>query len=329
MSTFIGAAATSHALSVAAMEESSRVGLRTADLDHLFLALVLSEQTAGQVLRSLGITLDAARGAVADEHSEQLAALGVLAAPDAGRIVFHETDGYEWSDRAVRLIRRASAGGKRGDASAVLRELLSEPSGMLAAILERLGTTPDEVRSRLDEVEAVPEHRLERERGAEMLSGTSDAFAPASPEQVWSLLDSPARMSEWDPSVGRVEDPPAAARIGDTWRAEARTERPDGVPIAVKPEFVRQQIELVARDEGRVLEWRITSPDAAQANARRVRIELEPAAGGTRLRLALAWERHPDRRRRPLRWFVLRPVMRVVLWMQLSQLGNAIGRAFR
>lgn len=38
MSKFTDAAVTSHTLSVTAMEEASRLGQRTADIDHMFLA---------------------------------------------------------------------------------------------------------------------------------------------------------------------------------------------------------------------------------------------------------------------------------------------------
>ncbi len=51
MSKFTTSLATSHNLSLAAMEEASRVGQRTADIDHLFLALVMNKDVAGQVLR--------------------------------------------------------------------------------------------------------------------------------------------------------------------------------------------------------------------------------------------------------------------------------------
>ena len=41
MSKFVRAAQTSQSLSLAAMEEASRAGLRVADLEHLVLALVI------------------------------------------------------------------------------------------------------------------------------------------------------------------------------------------------------------------------------------------------------------------------------------------------
>ncbi|QYM75996.1 SRPBCC family protein [Leucobacter luti] len=330
MSKFTAAASTSHTLSLAAMEEASRAGQRTADIDHLLIALVLNEQIAGQVLRSFGITLDTAREAVAEQHADHLAALGIqLTSPGSGKIVFHETNGYEWSERALGVFKRASETGKCGDASAVLRELVSESSGMIEAVLKRLGATPEAVTEKLDEAHRYPVHQPQRFVRADALSGSSEAFVPASPERVWELLDDPLRMPEWEPSIGSVEGAPLTIKAGETWTALARTERPDGKPIPMKPGFVTQQVELVAHEEPRFIEWRFTYPDAPQANARRIRVELEYAAGGTQLRLALAWERNPNRPRRPFLGFVMRPVFRFVLWMQLSQLGSGISRTFR
>ncbi|TDP89050.1 ClpA/ClpB-like protein [Leucobacter luti] len=330
MSKFTGVASTSHMLSLAAMEEASRVGQRTADINHLLIALVLNEQIAGQVLRSFSITLDAAREAVAEQHADHLATLGIqTAAAESGRIVFHETNGYEWSERALGVIRRASEGGKHGDASAVLRGLVTEPSGMIEAILKRLDTTPEAITAKLDEAERYPTHRPQRAVRAGTLSGASEAFAPASPEQVWGLLTDPSRMPEWEPSIGHVEDAPAAIKVGETWAAFARTERPDGKPIPVKLGFITQHVEVVALEVPRLIEWRLTYPETPRANARCIKVEIEPAAGGTQLRLALAWERNPNRPRRSFLGFVMRPVFRLVLWIQLSQLGGGISRAFR
>ena len=64
MSRFSQAAATMHTLSLAAMEEASRLGVHDADIDHLLLALTLDADTGGQVLRRAGIRLDTARAAV-------------------------------------------------------------------------------------------------------------------------------------------------------------------------------------------------------------------------------------------------------------------------
>lgn len=334
MSKLTTTAATAHTLSLTAMEEASRLGQRTADIDHLFLALVVSEQRAGQVLRSLGITLDSAREAVVTQHAEQLASLGIeTQAPAPGRIVFHETGGYEWGDRALGVIKRAGEGVRSGDATAVLRALVAESSGLIESVLTRLGITSEAVVARLDEVERYPEHASGRATERGRLSGIAEAFAPASGEQVWELLTSPARMPEWEPSIGSVDASDDALRVGAAWGVRSRSERPDGKPVRIKPEFVAQRIELIGLDEGRCIEWRFSYPYAPNSNARLLRIELEPAAGGTQLRLSLAWELHPRRMRRSILRSLLRPLMRpwtrFMIWMQLTQLGSGISRAVR
>lgn len=334
MSKLTTSLATSHKLSLAAMEEASRVGQRTADIDHLFLALVMNEDVAGQALRSLGITLDSARDAVMTQHAEQLASLGIKTpTPDPGKIVFHETGGYDWSERALDIIKRSTEGERRGDAAAVLHELLAEPSGLIDAMLTRLGTTPETVANRLHEAERYFTHAARPAGASGRLSGTSDAFVPAPESTVWELLTDPARTHEWEPSIGGVDAPAEPLRLGMSWEAHTRTERPDGKRVTTKPEFAVQRIELIGMDEGRCIEWRFTYPDAPNSNAKLLRIELEPAAGGTQLRLSLAWELNPDRVQRPVLRLLLRPLMqpwtRYMIWMQLSQLGSGISRALR
>lgn len=314
------------------MEEASRFGQRSTDIDHMFLALVVSEQLAGQVLRREGITLEAARDAVSEQHSAQLASLGVSAGlPSQGQIVFHKTGGYEWSDRALEVIKRASDGEKRGDAAAVLRELVAEPSGMIDQILLRLGSTPDLVIARLDEVQRYPVLMPTRTIQSGRRSGSMEAFAPAPLGQVWELLANPSRMPEWEPMIGEVtlEETQKEVQIGDRWMARARTRRADGKPIRVKPAFKTQGVELVACVDETLIEWRFSYPDSALADAKHVRIELEPAVGGTQLRISLKWERNSNRPSRPIRGLLIRPLVRFGIWMQLSQLSGGISRAFR
>ena len=99
----------------------------------------------------MGISLDAARQAVEEQREAQLDSLGIdTSFPEAGRIVFHETDGYEWSPRALDLITKSSGKNKAGDAATVLRGLVAEPSGLISEILDRLGTTSDALLKQLD-----------------------------------------------------------------------------------------------------------------------------------------------------------------------------------
>lgn len=330
MSKFTEAAARSQTMSLAAMEEASRFGLRTADIEHMLLALTLNEETAGQVLRSLGVTLEPTRNAVAAHHREQLATLGIVAqAPEQGSIVFHETGGYEWSERALLLITRAGGGTLQGDSSAVLRELVSEPSGTVAAVLQQLNTSPDAVLSALDEAERYPDHAPARRINPRTLSGQTVTFVAAPVEQVWALLSNPMRIPDWDQNVARVECTDPTAAVGESWIAHTRTEHAGGKTAKVRPEFMRSEVQLLTREELQTLEFRYRYPDAPKANTRRIRIDIEPVAGGTQLSLLFAWERSANRRLRPLRAFALRPAYRFIIWMQLLTLSSGISRAFR
>ncbi|MBC9936924.1 MULTISPECIES: Clp protease N-terminal domain-containing protein [unclassified Leucobacter] len=331
MSGFAAAAATSHSLSLAAMEEASRLGQRTARVEHLFLALVVNEQLAGQVLRGLGISLDSARQAVQDQDAAQLASIGVSieAPPAPGRIVFHETGGYEWDAPSIEILRRASAGTQQGDAGAVLRALLDEPSGLVESVLHRLGVGSEFVRARLAEAERIPPApAIRRRRGS--LSGTSETFVPAPIEKVWELVSDPERLPEWDLSIGRVEAEATghAPKTGDHFLALARTERPDGRPLRTSKQYRRQLVALVEQERPSRIVWRFSYPDAVRANTRVVTIALEPAAGGAHLRLELQWVRNPERQISLLGW-LLRPLARFSIWMQLSQLGSSMSRVFR
>lgn len=330
MSKLSVAAATSHTLSLTAAEEASRLGERTVGVDHLFLALVVNEQVAGQVLRSLGITLDLAHAAVAAQHAAQLASLGVRSeAPAPGRITFYETNDYSLNESACEVVKRSVEGKKRGDAAAVLREVVTEPSGLIEAVLHRLGTSPDVVLARLEEVTRHPA-RAQHSFGPGALSSSSEGFVPADVAQVWALLCDPARMPEWEPGTGSVEGVPSRATIGSRWVSRARTEGPDGKPFDVKQERRRAVVELTDREEFSRIEWRFTWPDAPKSNMRQVRVGLEPAAGGTQLSLSIAWVRRPDAPRRiPLLRWLLRPLHRFGMWMQLMQLSGSISRVFR
>jgi uncharacterized protein YndB with AHSA1/START domain len=329
MSKFVRAAQTSQSLSLAAMEEASRAGLRVADLEHLFLALVLSDQCAGGSLRDMGIDIDSARRAVEEAHAAQLASLGIEASfPEAGQIVFHETDGYEWSKRAADLIARSVEKDKHGDAAAVLRELVSEPSGLIADILSRLGTTPQAVLEHLDQFEAPVERTATQPVKVKgRASGSIEAFVPAPIDDVWRFLADPARIPDWEMSVGSVDDTVRDFTPGTVWHGITPARRPDGKPVKVKPGFRRRSIELVTAHQPERIAWSFTYPDAPHSSAILVDFILVNTTGGTQAQITKSWSRRPGWRR--LVAIPLRPIQKFIVWITLFQTGGAVSRAFR
>lgn len=326
MSRFLQAAATMHTLSLAAMEEASRFGVRDADIDHLFLALTIDPDAGGQILRGMGAGLDGARAAVAAQHAAQLGLVGVTTDPNSpGRIVFHETSGYAWTDRAITVLKDASSGERRGDSAAVLRALVDEPSGLIDQILRRLDADPDTLRTRLDEVQQL---RLVAASPAadQSLSGSRSVFVPAPIEDVWALLSAPTRIPEWDQGIAAID---ADDETSGSWEAETATTLPDGKPMHVKDDFRRQLVHLAQREEPTSIRWLFTHPDAARSNPRSVAFALEHAAGGMQLRVTLTWLTPPSRGGRRIVRILMKPLFRFVLFIQLTQLESGITRVFR
>jgi uncharacterized protein YndB with AHSA1/START domain len=329
MNKFVRAAQTSQSLSLAAMEEASRLGLREADIEHLFLALVISDQPAGRAIRSMGIDLDAARRAVEDQHEAQLASLGIEASfPEAGRIVFHETDGYVWTKRASDLIARSASKDREGDAAAVLRELVAERSGSIADILLRLGTTSDALLDQLEQFDSPDETAAPIAAKAKgQISGSTETFVPAPIEEVWQFLANPIHVPEWDMSIGSIDHTDQEAALGTVWQGHAPAIRPTGKPVKVKPQFRRRRMELVvAHRPGRVA-WRFVYPDASHSHPVLTEFTLAATTGGTQVTITTSWSRR--RGWRGLVGMLLRPIQKFFVWIGLFQTGGAISRAFR
>lgn len=329
MSKLTRYAVTTQSLSLAAMEEASRRGLREADLEDLFLALALSDQPAGQSLRQLGITISTARAAVEGRQKEQIASLGVTAdIPEPGNIVFHETGGYEWSRRARDLIGRAGEKGRTADTSAVLRELLDEPSGLMTELLHGLGTTPVSVLDELERLESTRPVATRREASSQFeATGSTGAFVPGDIGEVWAFLADPSRIPEWEPAIGAVESTGGTAIQGMTWTAYAQLSRPDGKPIKVREKYRRRTIELLKAEHLTRIDWRFSYPDAPTSMPIIIGIGLEPTTGGTQLTITMTWFKHQGLRsvlRAPLR-----PLQRFLSWIKLFQISSSISRTFR
>jgi uncharacterized protein YndB with AHSA1/START domain len=326
MSKLTRAAATSQTLSLAAMEEASRFGVRDADIEHLFLALTIDAGVGGQVLRRLGITLDAARSAIEKQQADQLGSLGVQADSAGGRIVYPETGGYDWAERALAVMRTAVSGDRDGDSAAVLRALLAEPSGLMTDLLGRMDVEPGRIVDALDDAAAmIPEHQ--RTAGEQStIHGSHTAFVPADPLDVWTLLADGERLAEWEPTIGEVVERDAAT---GRWAARTRTVGSGGKSLKIRDGIRRQCAESVRSERPSHVTWHFTYPDEPRSNARVVAIDIEPAAGGAQLRLSFGWELHASRRRRRLIGALLRPVFRFLCFVQLTQIAGGISRAFR
>ena len=329
MSKLTRAATTTQTLTLAAMEEASRQGVREADLEHLLLALVINDQSAGASLRSLGITLRGAREAVEAQRTAELAILGItVEVPVPGRIVFHETAGYKWSERAMSLIGRAGEKKRTGDAGAVLRELVIEPSGRIADLLERLGTTPGDVLETLQKTDlSYKKVRMQSPPSGGIVSGTREVFVPAKLEEVWELLADPAQIPSWEPSIASMEGTDREVAVGLSWMGHAAVVAPDGKQVRVKQRFRRRCVELIEAERPSRITWCFSCPDAPRTTPSVTSFRLAETTGGTQVTITTSWFR-----RRGWRGIIgvpLRPLQRFLIWISLTQVASGVSRAFR
>ncbi len=326
--SLIRSSATLYEISMFAAEEASRFGQSMVDVDHLFLALVLSEKPAGEALRSLGVTLEAARHAVGNAHAARLTTLGIDAELPQGRITAHEADGgFDWAERARGVVGPVTKDPSELT-SALLRRLLNEPSGLIDEVLGQLGVSTRAILERLDQP-GTREASSNTPAARGTISSSRSFFVPASVEQVWALLVTPSRMREWGPMYQTVECAGGDSDVfpGDAWLGLHAATGSGGKPV--RPEMRRERIELLIREERFRIAWRTTYPDAPTLNARRVEIGLVPDAGGTRLEIGVAWEPSCRRKSRPLLRVLMSPLHRYGMWVQTTHIGASIGRVFR
>ncbi len=309
-------------LQMHAMEEASRQSRTEADLEHLFLAVLLSEQPAGRALRSLGITLEGARAAAEQLHVEGLFTLGVDASPPAHGITLYETQrGGDLTERAAAVMKAALEKKKQGDAAAVLRELLEEPSGMIEELLQRLGTDREQVRAALEAT--GPSSRAARRTGRDEVAGSRTVFVPAEPQEIWDVLIRPENIRIWDSSMSELEPEQPEEGVpspGDGWTVPAG-QTGTGRRPAPRRRGGRRRLVLSRADAPHLLEWEITALDRSAAESdgpgtlQRRTAELFAVPGGTELRFTVIWRRRARGPRRILRT-ALTPALR-----QLARLG--------
>ncbi|GAA4022031.1 hypothetical protein GCM10022247_52810 [Allokutzneria multivorans] len=256
-------------LSVQARDEASRWGHPQVDVEHLFLALLLSGGAAGKALRRLGITLERARDAVEAVHAERIGSLGIAApAMPTGPIREPGNREIEFSERALGVIRTR-------DEVGIVRALVDEPSGLVEALLLHLGLTPAEVHGAIETAPQQP--KLPR-------TAVHSGFIPAPVDTVWSLVSDPARRSEWDTAVASAE--PVTDGL---WKMTLTNGRG----------FTLRELSNVVRS----LEWEVRWP-GHWTPLHWLTVSLAEANGGTTITLTGSWERRwtPN----PLRRFAMR-----------------------
>jgi hypothetical protein len=292
-------------LMTAATDEAARAGHGQVDVDHVLLGLLVTGGPSTELLVRAGLDLGAARAALGEGQREDPAS---VPAPRSGHAFDAGTAALPWSDRARRAL--ASLPGAAPDTE-VLAALLADEAGPARRLLERAGIDVDTL---LGVGKAGPTAASAAE-GSRRWSSSHTRTVAVPRAQLWQLLADPQRRREWDDSVARV-------RLLDdgsfeTLDAVAVTLARPGKPVE-DPGLVSTHL-VVARAEGRVLEWETRYPN--RGHTEWLRVELEDAGTGTRLTIRHAFSRTAGLRR------LLSGVYAWTTRLRLKLLAQAIAQA--
>jgi len=299
-------------LSAAAMEEVVELGHPEVDVEHLLVALLVTGGPSASRLVAAGVDLAALRRGAREVQEADARALGVhVPAPPAARPgpAAQAVGATPFGGRALELMRSVRPD---DDDRALLRALLDDDGHRAERVLRHLGVDVEELRRRLDApaasldvalpaavvdaLEALgPAHR----RCA--ASTTHDLPVPA--DAVWALVGDLRRRPEWDPACVAVTEDEGALRL-----TYGKGDRRRDVRV------------LVERTGARSVLWRELWRDDEHV-AMAVHVAVQPAGGGSRLRLDVVGLL---RSRRAL---VLRPYVRWASGSRVRWLAQSIARA--
>lgn len=319
MSKWSDAMSAGQSISAAAADEATRAGSPEIDIEHLFLALVVSDGPAGRILRSRGITLDSAREAIAAVHDRELQSLGIAAPAmePLPKLPLGEVQ-MDWSHRAHEAFRGVDG---ELDGSGLLAALLAEPSGAIEQILAELAVDRDALHSDIDRSRTprVSAEELHEHRGR-YLPITVEGFAPAPLEQVWELASDPLRIPVWDTSLQAV-----TAGEPDQWTGRQELKR---LRSGTVKGYQEVEIRVLSAEDN---EHRVTYerrwPARRRSGGQRITIELEPTENGTRILVHSSVRRASGVRR--IQQLAMTPLIRMMLTAQAAHLATGLSRPFR
>lgn len=282
-----------------AAQEASRFGHTTLDLEHLLLALVADGGQAGRMLRYAGLTLARTRAAVAAQHDKQLALLGIDIEIPTTSITHDDGVHYEYSDRALELLRTVA--GEDDLNPALARRLLHEPSGLIQAILADTGVNAAELEERLAGAVDKPAR------------GT---FVHASPARVREFLVDAQNVPTWSPGIESVAETPNS---DGSWLAEG---------TAKSPAWRRRSLSLSYAGD-RSLTWRMTFPETRRALPLDVTFGIAEASGGCLVSVSPVSDLSGTRGLRRMSYRLAGPLLRWSQRMLSTGIEGNLSAAFR
>lgn len=307
-------------------EEASRYGHEKIDLEHLLLALTLTDTPAGQALRSHGVTWNAVTEAIRGLSAARLENLGITS--NAPLLPTQRITTTGTTPRLKAVFKKGA--GTQPDLIQLTQALLDEPSGTIAHILEKIGAHTESIREQLnipavqvavsaenvtalEDSNLTPTHQeeanLQQSRPPSSHSGTAhkkikqtqaSAVIPATTEAVDRYIHNPLNLSEWEPVLlGReIEENPD----GEGWIAQPSTnhagENQSGENCGHEGRCKRENQArakakttfAIQRKAGKPLTWEISKLGYANAPTLSIILDTQSAQDGTAFTVTARWE---------------------------------------
>lgn len=233
-------------LMTAANQEALRAGDREVDVEHLLLALWLSDSNIGRSLQGVA-TLEQARAAVREVDRTDLAGIGIVDTDDLSpQPPRAQAQSLDWTSRAADALRPTFSGAGE---DAVLDILLADPDGTPARALRALGWTGEHADPAQPAVDALDEG------AADGWQASVRAVVPVPIDALWELLADPGRRPDWDAEVAAVEvrDPQTSVGTGAMTVDHPLLSRVFGFG-----DLTTYRITEI--DPGDMIEWQATTP---------------------------------------------------------------------
>lgn len=278
MRTRIAAAHEMMLVLTAANTEALRAGHAQIDADHLLLALLVLDGDAAAGLVAAGVSLDAAREALAGVERDDVLALGLGA----------ELADASWlpavtSPASAPLLPLAPTVNDVGAHYRLRQEsdlwllarLIEDPQGPAARLLRRLG---------VDGTAVVAARPKAADRPTWSRSTRIELTVPVAATALWRIVDDPTRRPEWDREAGEVEVIDERTFVVTPRLVLESNTTGLGSWLAEKVVTFR----VIDQSPGTFVEWELTYPrrPAQRPYLERQSVELTPVEGGTRLTLA-------------------------------------------
>ncbi|WP_245930296.1 Clp protease N-terminal domain-containing protein [Allonocardiopsis opalescens] len=258
-------------IELAASREAARTGQAEVGFEQLLLGVLVNGGPGARLLMDAGVGLAEARSAIDALVREDLALLGIDAAPPALGPGAPEL--LPLSPRLREIVDDCPSA--EGD-GALIAALIDDGGGRVRRLLDRLGVDTDRIRRELGDPDRTPEPEPAAAGGPDTADAAPEGWeytvyrleVPVSVARVWAVVGDPDRRAEWEAnSTG-------SRRLGDGSVELLR----EGEPTY--SESITHSVP------GRTVTW--TRADRSGA-PRTLRIDIEPVGEHARLHLRMGW----------------------------------------